>query len=164
MFHSNIRLPPRPGLTADLTLGEYPGRRFQGTLVRTANAIDVASRTLLVEVDVNNTSGELLPGAYTEVHLKIPSDVPTFILPVSALIYRSQGLQVATVDSNNKTKLVAITLGRDFGSQVEVLSGLNGDDKVIVNPSDSVIDGEQVNPQPPKDTQQNQQGQSQPKH
>ena len=153
----------KPGLTADLTLGEYPGRRFQGTLVRTANAIDVASRTLLVEVDVNNATGELLPGAYTEVHLKLPSDIPTFILPVSALIFRAQGLQVATVDSNNKTKLVAITLGRDFGSQVEVLSGLNGDDKVIVNPSDSVIDGEQVNPQPPKDTQQNQQGQSQPK-
>jgi RND family efflux transporter MFP subunit len=153
----------KPGLTADLTLGEYPGRRFQGTLVRTANAIDVASRTLLVEVDVNNATGELLPGAYTEVHLKLPSDIPTFILPVSALIFRAQGLQVATVDSNNKTKLVAITLGRDFGSQVEVLSGLNADDKVIVNPSDSVIDGEQVNPQALKDAQQNQQNQSQPK-
>src|ERR1700734_2203095 len=153
----------RPGLTADLTLGEYPGRRFQGTLVRTANAIDVASRTLLVEVDVNNATGELLPGAYTEVHLKLPSDIPTFFFRFSALIFRAQGLQVATVDSNNKTKLVAIPLGREFGSQVEVLSGLNGDDKVIVNPSDSVIDGEQVNPQPPKDTQQNQQGQSQPK-
>lgn len=153
----------KPGLSADLTLAEYPGRRFQGTLVRTANAIDVASRTLLVEVDVNNATGELLPGAYTEVHLKLPSDIPTYILPVSALIFRAQGLQVATVDSNNKTKLVAITLGRDFGSQVEVLSGLNGDDKVIVNPSDSVIDGEQVNPQAPKEAQQNQQGQSQPK-
>lgn len=153
----------KPGLTADLTLGEYPGRRFQGTLVRTANAIDVASRTLLVEVDVNNATGELLPGAYTEVHLKLPSDIPTFILPVSALIFRAQGLQVATVDSNNKTKLAAITLGRDFGSQVEVLSGLNADDKVIVNPSDSVIDGEQVNPQALKDAQQNQQNQSQPK-
>jgi RND family efflux transporter MFP subunit len=153
----------KPGLTADLTLGEYPGRRFQGTLVRTANAIDVASRTLLVEVDVDNATGELLPGAYTEVHLKLPNDIPTFILPVSALIFRAQGLQVATVDSNNKTKLVAITLGRDFGSQVEVLSGLNADDKVIVNPSDSVIDGEQVNPQALKDAQQNQQNQSQPK-
>jgi RND family efflux transporter MFP subunit len=151
----------KPGLTADLTLGEYPGRRFQGTLVRTANSIDVASRTLLVEVDVNNSTGELLPGAYTEVHLKLPSDIPTFILPVSALIFRSQGLQVATVDSSNKTKLVSISLGRDFGSEVEVLSGLNGDDKVIVNPSDSVVDGEQVNPQAPKTSQQNPQQQSQ---
>ena len=156
----------KPGLTADLTLGEYPGRRFQGTLVRTANAIDVASRTLLVEVDVNNSTGELLPGAYTEVHLKLPNDVPSYILPVSALIFRAQGLQVATVDSNNKTKLVAITLGRDFGSQVEVLSGLNADDKVIINPSDSVVDGEQVNPLLPKDASPSQQGQpnqSQPK-
>jgi RND family efflux transporter MFP subunit len=146
----------KPGLTADLTLGEYPGRRFQGMLVRTANSIDLASRTLLVEVDVNNSSGELLPGAYTEVHLKLPNDVPTFILPVSALIFRSQGLQVASVDSNNRTKLVSIALGRDFGSQVEVLSGLNADDKVIVNPADSVIDGEQVNPTEAKDSQQQQ--------
>jgi RND family efflux transporter MFP subunit len=156
----------KPGLTADLTLAEYPGRRFQGTLVRTANAIDVASRTLLVEVDVNNSTGELLPGAYTEVHLKLPNDVPTYILPVSALIFRAQGLQVATVDSNNRTKLVAITLGRDFGSQVEVLSGLNADDKVIINPSDSVVDGEQVNPQLPKAVSPGQPGQpnqSQPK-
>jgi hypothetical protein len=112
-------------------------------------------------VDVNNSTGELLPGAYTEVHLKLPSDVPTFILPVSALIFRSQGLQVATVDSNNKTKLVSISLGRDFGAEVEVLSGLNADDRVIVNPSDSVIDGEQVNPESPKTSEQNPQQQSQ---
>jgi RND family efflux transporter MFP subunit len=150
----------KPGLAADLTLAEYPGRRFQGTLVRTANSIDLASRTLLVEVDVNNSSGELLPGAYTEVHLKLPSDVPSFILPVSALIFRSPGLQVATVDSNNKTKLVSISLGRDFGSEVEVVSGLTSGDKVIVNPSDSVVDGEQVNPQAPKDAPRQQ---SQPK-
>jgi RND family efflux transporter MFP subunit len=136
----------KPGLNADLTLAEYPGRRFQGTLVRTANSIDLASRTLLVEVDVNNSTGELLPGAYTEVHLKLPSDVPSFILPVSALIFRAQGLQVATVDPSNKTKLISIALGRDFGAEVEVLSGLNADDKVIVNPADSVIDGERVNP------------------
>jgi RND family efflux transporter MFP subunit len=151
----------KPGLTADLTLGEYPGRRFQGMLVRTSNSIDLTSRTLLVEVDVNNSSGELLPGAYTEVHLKLPRDVPTMILPVSALIFRAQGLQVATVDSNNKTKLASISLGRDFGSEVEVLSGLNADDTVIVNPQDSVIDGEQVNPQFPKNSQQDAQQQGQ---
>ena len=151
----------KPGLTADLTLGEYPGRRFQGMLVRTSNSIDLTSRTLLVEVDVNNSSGELRPGAYTEVHLKLPRDVPTMILPVSALIFRAQGLQVATVDSNNKTKLASISLGRDFGSEVEVLSGLNADDTVIVNPQDSVIDGEQVNPQFPKNSQQDAQQQGQ---
>lgn len=150
----------KPGLTAELTLGEYPGKRFQGTLVRTSNSIDLTSRTLLVEVDVNNSSGELLPGAYTEVHLKLPNDVPSLILPVSALIFRAQGLQVATVDSNNKTKLVSISLGRDFGSEVEVLSGITAEDKIIVNPPDSVIDGEQVNPQFPGNYQQDTQTQS----
>jgi RND family efflux transporter MFP subunit len=144
----------KPGLTADLTLAEYPGRRFQGMLVRTANSIDLASRTLLVEVDVKNSTGELLPGAYTEVHLKLPNDVPTYILPVSALIFRAQGLQVATVDPQNQTKLVAISLGRDFGSEVEVLSGIDADSKIIVNPSDSVIDGEKVNPTTPKNSEQ----------
>ena len=154
----------KPGLTADLTLGEYPGRRFQGTLVRTSNSIDLASRTLLVEVDVNNASGELLPGAYTEVHLRLPNDVPSFILPVSSLIFRAQGLQVATVDPQNQTKLVAITLGRDFGSEVEVLSGLDANTKVIVNPPDSVIDGEKVNPIMPKNNQQNAQQQADQTH
>jgi RND family efflux transporter MFP subunit len=134
----------KPGLTADLTLQEFPGRRFQGTLVRTASAIDPASRTLLVEVDVNNRTGELLPGAYVQVHLKVPSGSPAFILPVSALIFRSQGLQVGTVQNGNKAALVNITLGRDLGSEVEVVSGLNAEDSVIVNPPDSLISGETV--------------------
>jgi RND family efflux transporter MFP subunit len=134
----------KPGLTADLTFQEFPGRHFKGTLVRTADAIDPASRTLLVEVDVNNRSGELLPGAYTEVHLKVPSGSPAYILPVSALIFRSAGLQVGTVQSGNKAALVNITLGRDMGNEVEVLSGLNADDLVIVNPPDSLISGETV--------------------
>ncbi len=134
----------KPGLAADLTLAQFPGRKFQGKLVRTANSIDLASRTLLVEVDVENPTGELLPGAFTEVHLKIPSDIPTFILPVNALIFRAAGLQVATVDSGNKVKLVSITPGRDFGSEIEVVSGLSGQESVIVSPPDSIIDGEQV--------------------
>ena|SRR5579862_5450636 len=134
----------KPGLTADLTLQEFPGRRFQGTLVRTANAIDLASRTLLVEVDVNNRTGELLPGAYVQVHLKVPSGAPAFILPVSSLIFRSDGLQVGTVQNGNRAQLVNITLGRDMGNEVEVVSGLNADDLVIVNPPDSLITGEQV--------------------
>jgi RND family efflux transporter MFP subunit len=133
----------KPGLTADLTLAEFPGRRFKGQLVRTANAIDQASRTLLVEVDVNNTTGELLPGGYTEVHLKLPETVPTFILPVNTLIFRSQGLQIATVQ-DGKATLVPIVLGRDFGSDVEVVSGLSGQESVMVNPPDSLVEGEQV--------------------
>jgi len=133
----------KPGLTADLTLAEFPGRRFKGHLMRTAKAIDPASRTLLVEVDVNNTTGELFPGAYTGVHLKLPEGVPTFILPVSTLIFRSQGLQIATV-ADGKASLVRIVLGRDFGSEVEVVSGLTGQENVMVNPPDSLVEGEQV--------------------
>src|SRR5580704_13292845 len=133
----------KPGLTADLTLAEFPGRRFKGQLVRTSKAIDQASRTLLVEVDVNNTTGELLPGAYAGVHLKLPEGVPTFILPVNTLIFRSQGLQIATV-ANGKASLVPIVLGRDFGSEVEVVSGLTGQENVMVNPPDSLVQSEQV--------------------
>lgn len=134
----------KPGLTADLTLAEFPGRRFQGKLVRTANAIDPATRTLLVEVDVNNATGELLPGAYTEVHLKVPAGSPTYILPVAALIFRSQGLQVGLVGSDGKAQLVGITLGRDFGNVVEVVSGLPENASVIANPPDSLVSGEVV--------------------
>jgi len=133
----------KPGLTADLTLAEFPGRRFKGQLVRTAKAIDPASRTLLVEVDVNNTTGELFPGAYTGVHLKLPEGIPTFILPVNTLIFRSQGLQIATV-ADGKASLVRIVLGRDFGSEVEVMSGLTGQENVMVNPPDSLVEGEKV--------------------
>jgi RND family efflux transporter MFP subunit len=147
----------KPGLTADLTLAEFPGRRFPGKLVRTANAIDPSTRTLLVEVDVNNSTGELLPGAYTEVHLKVPSGAPTFILPVTSLIFRSQGLQVGLVGNDNRAQLVRVTLGRDFGNVVEVVSGLPENASVITNPPDSLVPGEvlrvaaaQPGPEPPK--------------
>lgn len=134
----------RPGLTADLTLPQFPERRFRGTLVRTANSIDLASRTLLVEVDVENPKGELLPGAYTEVHLKIPSNVLTFILPVTALIFQAQGMQVAEVDSNNRAQLKPVTIGRDFGAEVEITAGLTGLERIINNPPDSLVSGEDV--------------------
>jgi len=134
----------KPGLPADVTLQEFPGRRFKGTLVRTANSIDLSTRTLLVEVDVENPTGELLPGAYGSVHLKLPSDIPTFIIPVSALIFRAQGLQVATIGPNNRAQLSAITLGRDFGNEVEVISGISAQDSIIINPPDSIISGEEI--------------------
>lgn len=144
----------KSGLPATLTLQEFPGRKFKGTLVRTANAIDLATRTLLVEVDVDNPTGELLPGAYAEVHLAVPSGAPTFILPVSALIFRAQGLQVGVVKDGNRAQLANIILGRDFGSEVEVVSGLQGDDQVIINPPDSLISGEEVRVgQPPSQNQ-----------
>ncbi len=134
----------KPGIAADLSLAQFPGRTFQGKLVRTSNSIDLATRTLLVEVDVDNPTGELLPGAFTEVHLKLPMEIPTFILPVNALIFRAQGLQVATVENGNRAKLVTIALGRDFGATVEVVSGLTDADRVIVSPPDSLVDGEEV--------------------
>ncbi len=133
----------RPGLSADVTLPEFPGRRFNGTLVRTSDAIDAASRTLLVEVDVDNPTGQLLPGAYAEVHFQIPNATRALILPVSSLIFRSQGLQTGTVE-NGRAVLKSITLGRDFGNEVEVVAGLNPSDQVIVNPPDSLVSGELV--------------------
>ncbi len=133
----------RPGLSAAVTLPEFPGRRFNGTLVRTSDAIDAASRTLLVEVDVDNPTGQLLPGAYAEVHFQIPNATRALILPVSSLIFRSQGLQVGTVE-NGRAVLKNITLGRDFGNEVEIVAGLNPSDQVIVNPPDSLVSGELV--------------------
>jgi len=136
-------LAAKPGLPADLTFAEYPSRTFQGKIVRTAKSIDPASRTLLVEVDVDNRKGELVPGAYTQVHFKLGMEQPTLIIPVPALIFRSQGLQVATV-IDGKAKLVPITIGRDDGRTVEVISGIQTGDQVIQNPPDSIVDGEVV--------------------
>lgn len=133
----------KPGLKADLVLQEYPGRRFPGTLVRTADAIDQSTRTLLVEIDVNNPTGELLSGAYAEVHIKLPGNVSSFIIPVNTMLFRSEGLRVAQV-KNGVADLIPITLGRDYGNEVEVLSGLNGDEQLIINPSDSILSGQQV--------------------
>lgn len=134
----------KTGLNADLTLAELPGRKFKGRLVRNAESIAASSRTLLVEVDVDNPTGELLPGAYTEVHLKLPSDIPTFILPVNSLIFRSEGLRVATVPDGAHAALIPIILGRDFGNEVEVVSGLTGEEKIIVSPPDSIVSGEAI--------------------
>ena len=147
----------KPGLKADLTLDEFPGRRFEGTLVRTADSIDLSSRTLLVEIEVNNPTGELLSGAYAAVHLKLPGNISTFTIPVNTLLFRSEGLRVAVV-KDNKAELVPLTLGRDFGSEVEVLVGLKGDENLIVNPPDSIVSGQQVrlasNAEPQKGGQQ----------
>jgi RND family efflux transporter MFP subunit len=134
----------KPGLTADLTLSEFPGRRFEGKLVRTANAIDPTSRTLLVEIAVNNPTGQLFTGSYAEVHLKLPTPTSSLILPVNTLLFRAEGLRVATVGDGQRVELKQITLGHDFGSEVEVVAGLNGNENVIVNPPDSVIAGETV--------------------
>jgi RND family efflux transporter MFP subunit len=130
-----------PGVNAELTLTEFPGRHFIGKVARTSESIDAATRTLLTEVDVDNASGQLLPGAFAEVHLKLPAKATTLILPVTALIFRSEGLQVAVVRDDSKAELVPIMLGRDFGTEVEVVSGITAQDAVIVNPPDSLTSG-----------------------
>jgi RND family efflux transporter MFP subunit len=137
-----------PGLMADLTFAEFPGRTFPGKLVRTSRAIDPVSRTLNVEVDVDNSNGVLFPGAYTEVHLKLKDGIrSTLIVPVSALLFRREGLRVAVAKSDNTSQLLPITLGRDFGDSVEVVTGLTGQERVITNPPDSIIDGEKLDVQ-----------------
>jgi len=133
----------RPGSTATLTLDEFPGRSFQGTLVRTANAIDLTSRTLLVEVDVDNPRGELLPGAYVFVHLKLPKQIATVTVPANTLLFRAEGLQVAVV-REGRAQLVPVTIGRDYGTTVEISAGLQPADQVIVAPSDSLTSGTRV--------------------
>ena len=132
-----------PGLTANLTLAEFPGRQFQGKLVRTSDSINFATRTLTAEIDVDNPSGELLTGSYTEVHLNVPGQTSSYLVPVSTLIFRSQGLQLAVV-KNGSVSLTPVTPGRDFGEQIEIVSGLNGDESVIVSPPDSIVSGQKV--------------------
>jgi RND family efflux transporter MFP subunit len=134
----------KPGLAADLTFREYPGKTFTGKLVRTSRQIDPASRTLLAEFDVPNRGGELFPGAYTEVHFKTKETEPSYIVPVSTLMFRSEGLRVAVVDQDNKARLVPVVLGQDDGASVEIVSGLNADSRVILSPPDSLIEGETV--------------------
>jgi RND family efflux transporter MFP subunit len=131
------------GVYALLTLTEFAGRQFRGTIVRNANAIDTNSRTLLVEVDVKNPAGELLPGSYVSVHLKLPSKVEAVTVPANTLLFRSEGLRIAVV-RNGRAALVPVILGRDYGDTVEIISGITRHDEVIVNPSDSIVSGEQV--------------------
>ncbi|HET6931515.1 MAG TPA: efflux RND transporter periplasmic adaptor subunit [Candidatus Acidoferrum sp.] len=131
------------GLTADLNLAEFPGTTFTGKLVRTAQAINYETRTLLAEVDVTNPTGKLLSGSYAEVHFKVPGQVSTYILPTETLLFRKEGLRVVAV-KDGKAQLVSVTPGRDFGDTIEIISGLQGSESVIVSPPDSVVNGEKV--------------------
>ena len=133
----------RSGASAALTLDEFPGRTFHGTLVRNANAIDLASRTLLVEVDVDNPLGELLPGAYVFVHLLLPREIPSVTVPANTLLFRAEGLQVGVV-RDGRAQLVPVTVGHDYGATVEILTGIQPTDQIIVSPSDSLISGTRV--------------------
>jgi RND family efflux transporter MFP subunit len=132
-----------PGVVAELTLAELPDRTFTGKVVRTANAIDASSRTLLTEIEVDNAKGELLPGAYVTVHLKLTpatGHTAAMTIPVNTLLFRQEGLRVALV-RDGKALLQPITIGRDFGSEVEVVDGLQASDAIISNPPDSIVSG-----------------------
>jgi RND family efflux transporter MFP subunit len=133
------------GLGAYLELPQYPGQQFQGKVVRTADAIDLATRTLNTEVDVPNKTGQLLPGGYAQVHLLAGVTGARLQVPVNALLFRAEGLRAVVVDANHKTHLQQLSIGRDYGTSLEVLQGLNATDWIVLNPADSLDEGVQVN-------------------
>jgi len=131
------------GMTADLSLAEFPDRKFQGKLVRTADDINLTTRTLLIEIDVENPTGTLLTGSYAEVHMAVPTQASTFLIPVNTLLFRTEGLRVGVV-KDGKVVLTTVTPGHDFGDQIEIVSGLKANDQVIINPPDSIVSGQEV--------------------
>jgi len=132
-----------PGLKADLLFPDRPGKVYTATLDSTSSAIDQTTRTLLAQLVIDNKNGELLPGAYAEVHFHLPPGAagPIFKLPANVLLFRSDGLHVGTVDANNHVVLKTVEVGRDFGSDVEIIHGLNAEDNVILSPPDSLTEG-----------------------
>jgi len=134
----------RAGVDAQLRFKEHPGVFYPAKVSRTSQALDPNLRTLQVELLVDNNKGELFPGSYAEVHFRLPGNASTLRVPATALIFRAAGLQVATVQQNNHIKLLSVQQGRDFGTSVEVLSGLSANDLIVLNPPDSIADGELV--------------------
>lgn len=132
------------GVKATVTLQEFPGQKFMGVVARTADAIDPATRTLNTEVDVPNKDGKLLPGSFGQVHFATGTSVPRITIPVNAMLFRAEGPRAAVVDKDGKVHLRPISIGRDFGTTLEILGGLDVNDRVIINPSDSLEEGQQV--------------------
>ncbi|HEY1484398.1 MAG TPA: efflux RND transporter periplasmic adaptor subunit [Candidatus Acidoferrum sp.] len=132
------------GLGAFLELTQFPGQKFQGKVVRTAESIDQATRTLLTEVDVPNKAGQLLPGGYAQVHLQVNVKAERLQVPVNSLLFRSEGLRAVVIDSSHRVHLQPLTIGRDYGTTLEVLNGLKADDWIVLNPPDALEDGQQV--------------------
>jgi RND family efflux transporter MFP subunit len=133
------------GAQTTVTLQEFPGQKFTGTIARTAESIDPATRTLLTELELPNKDGRLLPGSFGEVRFQIGADVDKVTIPVNALLFRAEGSRVAVVGADGRVALRPISIGRDYGTTLEVLSGLSPADKVVVNPADSLEDGQRVN-------------------
>lgn len=140
-----------PGMTAELHFAEYPGRVFDAKLSRDASALDPATRTMRVEFELDNAKEEVLPGGYTEVHIKVESQTDGIRLPVNTLLYRANGVHVATVDPQLVAHVKPVTLGRDFGTEVEITAGLQDSDQIIVNPPDSLADNTPVRIAPKDD-------------
>jgi RND family efflux transporter MFP subunit len=137
------------GLKAELHFAERPGKIYAANTIRTSNALDPTARTLQVELQLDNSDAELLPGSYTEIHFKLPANTQTLRLPANTVLFRAAGLQVAVVDAQKTVHLKKIEQGRDFGKTIEVLNGIGPDDAVIVNPPDSIEDGLRVRFAPP---------------
>ena len=132
------------GAKAAVTLQEFPGQTFPGTIARTADAIDPSTRTLLTEVDVPNRNAKLLPGSFGQVQFTNAKKVASLTIPVNAMLFRAEGPRVGVVNQNNQVNLHPITIGRDFGDTIEVLGGLDAADAIIINPSDSLDEGQKV--------------------
>jgi RND family efflux transporter MFP subunit len=140
----------RPGVKAYVELAQFPGEKFEGEVARTSGVIDPSTRTLLTEIDVPNHNGRLLPGGFAQVHLNAGRDVPRLQAPINTLLFRGEGVRAAVVDAGNRVHLRTVTIGRDFGSAVEILQGLTVDDWLVLNPADSIEDGQAVNVEKPK--------------
>jgi len=134
----------KAGVKATVTLQEFPGQKFTATVARTAEAIDPATRTLNTEVDVPNKAGKLLPGSFGQVHFAVGNSVPRITIPVNAMLFRAEGPQAAVVGKDDKVHLRSIVIGRDFGATIEILGGLDVNDRIVINPADSLEDGQQV--------------------
>jgi RND family efflux transporter MFP subunit len=134
----------RANEAAYLTLTETPGKHYPGTVARTSGAVDPTQRTMLVEVAVDNRNGALLPGAYAQVHFALSAQGAPYTLPGNALLFRPNGVNVATVDNQQRVKLIKVQLGTDYGTRVAIASGLTGSERVILNPQDSIVDGAPV--------------------
>ena len=135
----------RTGLGAYLELTQFPGQKFQGKVVRTAEAIDLSSRTLLTEIDVPNHEARLLPGGYAQVHVGVNVTGARMQVPINALLFRAEGMRAVVIDTNHKAHLRPLSIGRDYGTTLEVLQGLNAGDWIVINPADSLDEGQQVN-------------------
>ena len=138
------------GQKATLELTALPGKQFQGDVIRSSHAIDTASHTLLTEIDVSNPTGQLMPGAYAEVHLRASAPIPSLIIPSGAVLYQAAGPQVATVTDKSEIALRRVALGRDFGDTVEITSGISKSDAVVASPPDYLVDGMRVEVHTPK--------------